>query len=183
VSIDTSKPQVVRAALDAGAAMINDVRALRLPGALQAVAASDAAVCLMDMQGEPATMQQAPSYVDVVREVGEFLAARADAAQAAGIAASRIAIDPGFGFGKTLEHNVALMRRLDVLAGLGYPVLAGYSRKSSLATITGRGTQDRLAASLAAALAAVAHGASIVRVHDVRETVDALAVWTLMHSP
>jgi dihydropteroate synthase len=180
VSVDTSRPEVIRAALDAGAAMVNDVRALRAPGALDAVAGSGAAVCLMHMQGEPRTMQQAPHYTDVVTEVRDFLRQRIDVVRAAGIAAERIAIDPGFGFGKTLEHNLALMRNLPALTGLGYPVLAGYSRKSSLGVMTGRAPHDRLAASLAAALAAVAHGALVVRVHDVRETVDALAVWTLM---
>jgi dihydropteroate synthase len=182
VSVDTSRLEVMRATLDAGAAMINDVRALRAPGALDAVAQSGAAVCLMHMQGEPRTMQQAPHYADVVTEVRDFLKQRIDAARAAGFAADRIAIDPGFGFGKTLEHNLALMRNLSALTALGYPVVAGYSRKSSLGTMTGRGPHDRLAASLAAAVAAVANGARLVRVHDVRETVDALQVWTLMQA-
>jgi dihydropteroate synthase len=182
VSVDTSKPEVIRAAVDAGASMINDVRALRVAGALDAAAASGAAVCLMHMKGDPRTMQQAPQYADVVADVREFLAERIDAARAAGIPSERIAVDPGFGFGKTLEHNVAVMRGLPALAALGYPVLVGYSRKSSLGAITGRGPHDRLAASLAAALVAIARGARIVRVHDVRETVDALAVWTLMQA-
>jgi dihydropteroate synthase len=182
VSVDTSKPEVIRAAVDAGASMINDVRALRVAGALDAAAASGAALCLMHMKGDPRTMQQAPQYADVVADVREFLAERIDAARAAGIPAERIAVDPGFGFGKTLEHNVAVMRGLPALAALGYPVLVGYSRKSSLGAITGRGPHDRLAASLAAALVAIARGARIVRVHDVRETVDALAVWTLMQA-
>ncbi|HTI46242.1 MAG TPA: dihydropteroate synthase [Casimicrobiaceae bacterium] len=182
VSVDTSKPEVIRAAVDAGASMINDVRALRVAGALDAAAASGAAVCLMHMKGDPRTMQQAPQYADVVADVREFLAERIDAARAAGIPAERIAVDPGFGFGKTLEHNVAVMRGLPALAALGYPVVVGYSRKSSLGAITGRGPHDRLAASLAAALVAIARGARIVRVHDVRETVDALAVWTLMQA-
>jgi dihydropteroate synthase len=182
VSVDTSKPEVIRAAVDAGASMINDVRALRVAGALDAAAASGAAVCLMHMKGDPRTMQQAPQYADVVADVREFLAERIDAARAAGIPGERIAVDPGFGFGKTLEHNVAVMRGLPALAALGYPVLVGYSRKSSLGAITGRGPHDRLAASLAAALVAIARGARIVRVHDVRETVDALAVWTLMQA-
>jgi dihydropteroate synthase len=180
VSVDTSKPDVMRAAIAAGASMINDVRALRAPGALEAVAGSDVGVCLMHMQGEPATMQVDPRYDDVVAEVRDFLAARAQACRAAGIAPSRIAIDPGFGFGKTLEHNVALLDGLPALAVLGYPVVAGLSRKGSLGAITGRPAGERLAASLAAALAAVAHGASMVRVHDVRETVDALKVWTAL---
>jgi len=182
VSVDTSKPEVIRAAVDAGASMINDVRALRVAGALDAAAASGAAVCLMHMKGDPRTMQQAPQYADVVADVREFLAERIDTARAAGIPAERIAVDPGFGFGKTLEHNVAVMRGLPALAALGYPVVVGYSRKSSLGAITGRGPHDRLAASLAAALVAIARGARIVRVHDVRETVDALAVWTLMQA-
>ena len=182
VSVDTSKPEVIRAAVDAGATMINDVRALRVAGALDAAAASGAAVCLMHMKGDPRTMQQAPQYADVVADVREFLAERIDAARAAGIPGERIAVDPGFGFGKTLEHNVAVMRGLPALAALGYPVVVGYSRKSSLGAITGRGPHDRLAASLAAALVAIARGARIVRVHDVRETVDALAVWTLMQA-
>jgi dihydropteroate synthase len=177
VSVDTSKPAVMRAAIDAGASMINDVRALAAPGALQAVAGSDAAVCLMHMQGEPRTMQVAPDYADVLAEVGEFLAARAAACVAAGIARERIVVDPGFGFGKALAHNLALIRDLRRIAALGYPVLAGLSRKSMLGTLTGRDVGERMVASVAAALAAIARGASIVRVHDVRETVDAIRVW------
>lgn len=177
VSVDTSKPEVMAAALDAGAVMINDVRALRAPGALDMVARSDAAVCLMHMQGEPRSMQHAPAYVDVVAEVRAFLAARAQACVAAGVARERIAIDPGFGFGKTLTHNLALARGLGTMAALGYAVVAGWSRKSSLGTLTGRPPGERLAASIAAALVCVARGAAIVRVHDVRETVDALKIW------
>ena len=177
VAVDTRKPAVMRAAIAAGAAMINDVGALTVPGALAACAASDAGVCLMHMQGEPQTMQEAPVYGDVVSEVRDFLVARARACEAAGIARERIVIDPGFGFGKTLAHNLALLRALATLAASGYPVLAGLSRKASLGAITGRGVDERLPASLAAALAAVAHGASVLRVHDVRETVDALKVW------
>jgi dihydropteroate synthase len=177
VSVDTRKPEVMRAAIAAGAAMINDVGALTAPGAIAACAASDACVCLMHMRGEPGTMQQAPDYDDVVAEVRAFLLARVEACVAGGIAASRIVLDPGFGFGKTLAHNLALMRALPELAASGYPVLAGLSRKRSLGEITGRGVDERLPASLAAALAAVARGAAIVRVHDVRETVDALKVW------
>ena len=180
VSVDTSRAEVIRAALSEGAAMINDVRALREPGALAALAASDAAVCLVHMQGTPATMQQDPQYADVVAEVRDFLADRAQACREAGIAAERIVLDPGFGFGKTLAHNAALMRGLPQIAALGYPVLAGLSRKGSLGIITGRPAAERLAGSLAAALATVAHGAAIVRVHDVRETVDALKVWTAL---
>jgi dihydropteroate synthase len=181
VSVDTSKAEVMTAALAAGASMVNDVRALRAPGALDAVARSDAAVCLMHMQGEPRSMQQAPAYVDVVAEVRAFLGARAGACEAAGIAPTRIAVDPGFGFGKTLSHNLALTRGLRGIAALGYPVVAGWSRKSSLGGLTGRPPGERTAASVAAALACLAHGASIVRVHDVRETVDAVKVWTAMN--
>lgn len=177
VSIDTRKPAVMRAAIAAGAAMVNDVAALGAPGAIETVAASDAGVCLMHMRGEPATMQQAPRYDGVVAEVRAFLVARARACEDAGIAHERIVVDPGFGFGKTLAHNLALSRALPELAAAGYPVLVGWSRKSSLGRIIGRPDDDRLAASIGAALAAVARGASIVRVHDVRETVDALKVW------
>jgi len=177
VAVDTRKPAVMRAAIAAGAAMINDIGALTALGAIDACAASDVGVCLMHMQGEPGTMQQAPVYRDVVAEVRDFLVARARACEAAGIARERIVIDPGFGFGKTLAHNLALLRSIGSLAATGYPVLAGLSRKSSLGEITGRGVGDRLPASLAAALAAVARGAAIVRVHDVRETVDALKIW------
>jgi dihydropteroate synthase len=177
VSIDTMKPGVMRAALAAGASMINDVRALQAPGALEAAAASDAAICLMHMQGEPQTMQIAPAYADVVAEIRAFLGRRASACIDAGIAADRIVVDPGFGFGKTVAHNLALLRDLGQIAALGFPVLAGLSRKSTLGSITGREVGDRLAASVAAALAAAVRGARILRVHDVRETVDALAVW------
>jgi len=177
VSVDTQKPDVMRAALAAGAGMVNDVRALQAPGAIEAAATGHAAVCLMHMQGEPRTMQAEPRYADVVTEVRDFLVGRAQACEAAGIARARIVIDPGFGFGKTVAHNLALLRGLRVLAETGYPVLAGLSRKSMLGGLAGRDVNDRAAASVAAALAAVAHGAGIVRVHDVRETVDALKVW------
>ncbi len=177
VSVDTMKPAVMRAAIAEGAAMLNDVRALREPGALEAVAGSGAAVCLMHMQGEPRTMQSDPHYNDVVQEVRDFLVERALACEAAGIARDRIAIDPGFGFGKSSAHNLALLRHLTALAQTGYPVLAGLSRKATIGQITGRDAGGRMAGSVAAALAAVARGASIVRVHDVRETVDALKVW------
>jgi len=183
VSVDTMKPAVMRAAIAAGAAMINDVRALRAPGALEAAAASDVAVCLMHMQGEPRTMQAAPHYDDVVADVRDFLATRAAAAIAAGISHERIVLDPGFGFGKSLAHNLALLRGLPELRALGFPVLAGLSRKSSIGQITGREASERTAGSLAAALAAVARGAAIVRVHDVRETVDALKVWHAVNAP
>lgn len=180
VSVDTRKPEVMQAVIAAGAAMINDVSALGEPGALDACAASDVGVCLMHMRGEPATMQEAPAYSDVVAEVGAYLRARVDACLAVGIAGERIVVDPGFGFGKTLAHNLALMRALRSFAATS-PVLAGLSRKSMLGAITGRPVGDRVAASIAAALAAVAHGASIVRVHDVRETVDALKVWAAVN--
>jgi dihydropteroate synthase len=177
VSADTRRPAVMRAAIAAGAAMINDVGALTASGALDVVADTNVAVCLMHMRGEPASMQQAPQYDDVVREVREFLVARASACEAAGIARERIVVDPGFGFGKTLAHNLTLLRALPQIAAAGYPVVAGLSRKSSLGTITGRPLEERMPASLAAALMAILRGASIVRVHDVRETVDALKVW------
>ena len=180
ISIDTTKPEVMRAAIGAGAAMINDIGALRSPGALEAVAASGAAVCLMHMQGEPRTMQREPRYGDVVEEVRAFLAERVAAAEAHGIARERIVIDPGFGFGKTIEHNFELLRHLHRFAEMGLPVMAGWSRKSTLGAITGRGAGDRLAASIAAALLAVQHGATIVRVHDVAATRDAFAVLAAM---
>jgi len=176
ISVDTVKPEVMRAAIGAGAAMINDISALRSPGALEAVAASDAGVCLMHMQGEPRTMQHEPRYGNVVAEVRAFLADRVAAAEAHGIARERIVIDPGFGFGKTVEHNFELLRNLPRLAEMGLPVMAGWSRKSTLGALTGRGPAERLAASIAAALLAVQHGATIVRVHDVAATRDAFAV-------
>jgi dihydropteroate synthase len=176
ISVDTAKPEVMHAALRAGASMINDINALRSPGALEAVAPSGAAICLMHMQGEPRTMQREPRYGDVVAEVAAFLEERVAAADAAGIARERIVVDPGFGFGKTVAHNFELLRRLDRIAAIGLPVLAGWSRKSTLGAITGRPAGDRLAASLAAALLAVERGAKIVRVHDVAATRDALKV-------
>jgi dihydropteroate synthase len=176
VSVDTAKPEVMRGALARGAAMINDITALAAPGALELVAASDAAVCLMHMQGSPRTMQAEPTYADVTAEVRGFLAVRAAACVAAGIARDRIVVDPGFGFGKTVEHNLTLLARLSDIAALGFPVLAGWSRKSSLGRITGRPAEERLAGSVAAALIAVQRGARIVRVHDVAATRDALAV-------
>jgi len=177
VSVDTMKPGVMRAAIAAGAAIVNDVRALEEEGALEAVASGGAAVCLMHMRGTPATMQSAPEYRDVVAEVRGFLVARARACEAAGIARDRIVVDPGFGFGKTREHNLDLLAGLPAIAAAGYPVLAGLSRKATLGAITGRPEGERVAPSVAAALLAVERGAAIVRVHDVRETVDALAVW------
>jgi len=177
VSVDTRHPKVMRAALGAGASMVNDIEALGTPGALDAVAASDCAVCLMHKKGDPATMQQDPRYGDVVAEVRAYLAGRVAACEAAGIVRDRIVIDPGFGFGKTLEHNLTLLKRLPELVALGLPVLAGWSRKSSLGRITGRDPGDRLAGSLAAALLALLGGARILRVHDVKETRDAVLVW------
>jgi dihydropteroate synthase len=177
VSVDTRRPGVMRAVLESGASMINDIEALSVAGALEAVAATGCAVCLMHKKGEPATMQENPQYADVVGEVRAFLAARIAACEAAGIARDRIVADPGFGFGKTAEHNLALLKRLPELAGLGVPLLAGWSRKSSLGRITGRDTGQRLAASLAAALLALVGGARILRVHDVKETRDAVLVY------
>ena len=177
ISIDTRHPEVMRAALEAGATLVNDVNALRAPGALELCAASDAAVCLMHMQGTPQTMQDNPAYDDVCAEVQTFLLARAAAAERAGIARNRILLDPGFGFGKTVAHNLALLRGLDRLAAAGYPLLVGLSRKSVLGAVTGRIVTDRVASSVAAALAAVARGAAVVRVHDVAATRDALDVW------
>ncbi len=177
VSVDTCKPEVMRRAIAAGAAMVNDINALREPGALEAVAESQAAVCLMHMQGKPRTMQQDPHYADVVSEVTEYLARRVEAAQQAGIARERIVIDPGFGFGKKTRHNLELLRGLPRIAGLGQPVLVGLSRKSLLGKITGKPVVDRISASVAAALLAAERGAALVRVHDVAATRDALAVW------
>ena len=178
ISVDTYKPRTMRLALDLGVDIINDIDALRMPGAEEAVAPSGAGICLMHMQGEPQTMQQQPHYADVVREVGDFLRARADAMLSLGVSASRICVDPGFGFGKTLGHNLELARRLDAIVAHGYPVLVGVSRKSMIGGSSGRPVHERLPGSLAAALACVAAGARIVRVHDVAATVDALKVWT-----
>ncbi len=180
VSVDTMKARVMRVAIEAGASMVNDVRALREPGALEAVAGSHAAVCLMHMQGEPRTMQHAPQYDDVLGEVCAFLAERARACRAAGVEADRIVLDPGYGFGKTPAHNLHLLARQRSIADLGYPLLAGLSRKSLIGHITGRAVGDRLAGSLAAALIAVQRGARIIRVHDVAPTRDALAVWAAL---
>ncbi|MCM8613937.1 dihydropteroate synthase [Accumulibacter sp.] len=177
ISVDTYKPEVMRAALRHGASMINDIHGLRTPGAMEAVAGSDCAICLMHMQGQPLTMQQQPSYRDVVAEVRDFLRQRVQAAREAGISDDRLLLDPGFGFGKTLQHNLDLLRALEQLASDGLPVLAGLSRKSMLGAITGRPPGERLAASIAAAVLAVERGARVLRVHDVAETRDALAVW------
>ena len=182
ISVDTYKPEVMRAALRHGASMINDIYALRMPGALAAVADSDCALCLMHMRGEPLSMQEHPSYGNVVAEVQAFLAQRVAAAQEAGIASDRLVLDPGFGFGKTLAHNLELLRHLQIFSFAGLPVLAGISRKSMLGTITGRPVGDRLAASIAAALIAAQRGACILRVHDVAPTRDALAIWQAVES-
>ncbi|MBU1236188.1 MAG: dihydropteroate synthase [Gammaproteobacteria bacterium] len=176
LSVDTVKPEVMRAAVAAGADLINDVAALRAPGALEAVADTGVAVCLMHMQGDPRTMQDDPRYDDVVTEVAEYLQQRVLACVEAGIVRERIVIDPGFGFGKTLGHNLALLRELGRLVDSGVPVLVGLSRKSMFGAITGKPVGDRVQASVAAALLAVQRGASIVRVHDVAATRDALAV-------
>jgi dihydropteroate synthase len=176
LSVDTSKPAVMRAAIAAGASMINDVRALETEGALEAVAGSGCAVCLMHKQENPATMQLAPHYADVVAEVRQYLISRAAAAREAGIPADCIVIDPGFGFGKTAAHNLALFRELRRFAGIGAALMVGWSRKSTIGQITGRGVMDRVHGSVAAALLAVQHGADIVRVHDVAATRDVLAI-------
>ena len=177
VSIDTRKPEVMQAALDVGAVMVNDVMALRGPGALQVVAASEAAVCLMHMQGEPQTMQQTPLYQDVVQEVKTFLNDRVAACIEVGISQDRIVIDPGFGFGKTLAHNLALLKNLAVLAVGEVPVMAGLSRKSMLGMLSGRETVEREYAGIAAHMLALMQGALLLRVHDVAAMRDALAVW------
>jgi dihydropteroate synthase len=177
VSVDTKKPEVMRAALEAGAVMVNDVMALRMPGALEVVAATNAAVCLMHMQGEPQTMQQAPHYGDVVNEVVRFLGDRAEACIAAGIEQDRIVVDPGFGFGKSLAHNLALLKNIGALTALDMPVIVGMSRKSMLGALTARGVDEREFAGVAAHLMAVEQGARLVRVHDVAAMHDVLAVW------
>lgn len=195
LSVDTYKPEVMRVALAEGASMINDVYGFTRPGAIAAIsshpshaanpssAANHCALCVMHMQGEPQTMQQAPVYADVTREVGAFLAERAQALCDAGVERSRIVLDPGFGFGKTLWHNYRLLHELEFLVALGYPVLAGLSRKGMLGAVTGRAVSERLPASLAAALFAIAQGASLVRVHDVAATRDALRVWEAAVTP
>jgi dihydropteroate synthase len=178
ISIDTSKPEVIRAASDAGAGLINDVRALSDEGALEAAAATQCAVCVMHMQGDPRSMQLAPHYVDVVKEVKEYLHERTQRCRTAGISADRIVIDPGFGFGKTLEHNLQLLRHLRELGseppGAGWPIMVGLSRKSIVGRLTGRSADQRVHGSVALAVMAVINGACIVRVHDVGATVDAL---------
>jgi dihydropteroate synthase len=182
VSIDTSKPAVMEAAVSAGAGMINDVYALRQEGALETVAALDVPVCLMHMQGKPGDMQRDPEYDDVVGEVSDFLLARADCCELAGISKQNIIIDPGFGFGKTLQHNIDLFKGIPALVATGYPVLVGISRKSMLGQLSDKAVDQRLAASLSAAVLAAQAGAAIIRVHDVGETVDALKIASALQS-
>lgn len=177
LSVDTFKPEVMRAALDAGADMINDVYGFRRPGAIQAVAASRCGLCVMHMQGEPKTMQQAPQYGDIVADVRGFLLERTRALQAAGVARERIVLDPGFGFGKTAEQNYLLLRRLGELTTGDFPWLIGLSRKSMIGHVVGREPSERVAGSIAAALAGLMRGAHILRVHDVAATLDAVKVW------
>ncbi|MEJ2059607.1 MAG: dihydropteroate synthase [Gammaproteobacteria bacterium] len=176
ISVDTSKPEVMREAVAAGADLINDVRALREPGALEAALASGAAVCLMHMLGEPRTMQQAPHYGDVVGEVRDFLAVQMQACLDAGLPTERLLVDPGFGFGKTLAHNLSLLKHLDRLGDLGAPLLVGMSRKTMIGQILDLPVEERQTGSIAAALFAAEKGAAILRVHDVRPTVEALQV-------
>jgi dihydropteroate synthase len=180
ISVDTRKPALMREAIEAGASLVNDIDALESPEALEIVAGASVAVCLMHKQGDPQTMQQNPHYDDVVTEVRDYLARRLQAAVNAGIARERIVVDPGFGFGKTYDHNLALLRSLPALAALGVPVLAGLSRKAMLGRITGRPPHERVHASVAAAIYAAEKGARILRVHDVTATRDALAVWSAL---
>lgn len=182
VSVDTSKPEVMLAAIGAGAFMINDVNALRSEGALEAVAAGGVMACLMHMQGAPRSMQIQPRYDDVVAEVKEFLRQRLSAALDAGISPERLIIDPGFGFGKTQDHNIALLRYLECFCDMNVPLLVGLSRKSMLGKITGNKVGDRVHASVAAALITVAKGARVLRVHDVKATTDALAVYNAVYN-
>ena len=177
VSVDTMKPEVMRAAIAAGCAVVNDVNGFRAAGAVEAVAGARVGLIVMHMKGTPSDMQEHPQYDDVVAEVSSFLVARAAELEAAGVASQRIALDPGFGFGKTVAHNKALFRALPALAAAGYPIVAGVSRKKMIGDFTGRPAGERTAGSVAAALLAVQNGASLVRVHDVKETVDAINVW------
>ncbi|MEO8936977.1 MAG: dihydropteroate synthase [Burkholderiaceae bacterium] len=181
ISVDTRKPAVMRAAIDAGAAMINDIAGFASAAARDAVVCADCALCVMHMQGDPQTMQRDPIYEDVLVEVATFLAERVAALTEAGAARDRIVVDPGFGFGKTFEHNLTMLRGFDAFVDLGWPVLAGLSRKGMIGTITGRPVGDRVAGSVAAALVAIERGATIVRVHDVAATVDAIRVWMATH--
>jgi dihydropteroate synthase len=177
VSVDTRKPEVMRAAIDAGCAIVNDVNAFRAQGAVEVVAEANVGLIVMHMQGTPETMQVAPRYRDVVAEVGAFLRERTRVLEEAGVSGERIVLDPGFGFGKNLEHNKALFRGLPALASMGYPILAGVSRKRMIGDITARPVEERAIGSVVAAVLAVQNGARLVRVHDVRETVDAINVW------
>lgn len=183
ISVDTSNPQLMRRAADAGAHMINDVRALRVPGALEAVAAGNLGLCLMHMQGEPATMQRDPRYADVVAEISAYLDARTAACVSAGIEPVRICVDPGFGFGKTVAHNLELLQRLNEIAAGPRPLCVGLSRKSLAAALTGRPVADRLAGSVALATVAALKGAAIVRAHDVAATVDAVRIASALRDP
>ena len=182
ISVDTMKPDVMARVLDAGASMLNDVAGFASAASREVVTTSNCALCAMHMQGTPQTMQDKPRYDDVVAEVARELRARTNALIADGVAHDRLLIDPGFGFGKTLEHSLALLRRLDELGSLGFPILVGVSRKGMIGTITGRPVDERLAGSLAAALVAIERGARIVRVHDVAATVDAIKVWVSTRS-
>ncbi len=182
VSIDTSKPEVMEAAVKAGAGMINDVFALRQEGALEIAASLDVPVCLMHMLGRPGDMQNDPEFKDVVGEVTDFLLARADCCELAGIPKQNIIIDPGFGFGKTLRHNIELFKAIPAFVATGYPVLVGISRKTMLGQLSDKAVDQRLAASLSAAVLATQAGAAIIRVHDVDETVDALKIASALHS-
>jgi dihydropteroate synthase len=177
ISVDTMKTEVMAESLAAGASIINDINALQSPGALDVVAATDAGVCLMHMQGEPRTMQQAPAYDDVASDVKRFLLRQADAAMARGVARERISLDPGFGFGKSLEHNLALFRSMDTWVAEGFPLLVGVSRKTMIGAMTGRPVGERVTGSAVAAVLAAQRGAQILRVHDVAATRDALSIW------
>lgn len=183
ISLDTTKPEVMRRALELGVDIINDVHALRSPGAVEVVGEARCGVCLMHMQGQPEMMQLRPAYDDVLVDVAEFLQDRVRTLQSAGVEGSRIVLDPGIGFGKSVEHNFELLQHQAKLLALGFPLLVGWSRKSSLGALTGRSIFDRLPASLAAALAGVLNGARVVRVHDVAATVDALKVWRAVGLP
>ncbi|MGQ0442436.1 MAG: dihydropteroate synthase [Methylophilaceae bacterium] len=176
ISIDTYKPAVMQAAIDAGASIVNDARALQENGALEMVANSNAGVCLMHMQGTPQTMQNNPQYADVVGEVSHFLMERIQLCKQAGIAENRIVIDPGFGFGKSRAHNISLIKQLELFTNIGYPLLVGLSRKSVLGQVTGQDVDSRLYASVAASVIAALKGAKIIRVHDVKATMEALKV-------
>lgn len=181
ISVDTSRPEVMKAAVAAGAGMINDIRALQVPGALEAAAGAGVPVCLMHMQGDPGSMQCQPNYVDVVSEVTAFLRSRVDAAVAAGIPRSRLLVDPGFGFGKTLDHNLSLLRELSALKSLGLPILVGLSRKSMIGVLTGAPATDRLSGSLVLAVLALKEGASVLRVHDVGPTCEAVLLYDAIY--